>query len=392
MTCNITCLNEGICSLNDTCTCPVCFMGERCELSTNVIKFSMTYAMHWDIQQASVYSSFNIPEFVYTTVIAVMVLMALINNIACLQTFFQADIRLTNCGLFQILYCFIGLFTIIGLQLRMLTLLEFDSLTEAYSYRYIACNIIPVIFIIMVDVCTWLSALLVIEYVLLECFNFNLYRTRWYSAISSTIAILLISGSHLHEIIARRPKSNPDQLHSYTCTYIYSLPLDIIDKVLRACHVIIPCAIHFIASICILISITRRTLLVRDRNDLFRVFIDECIKRKYFFVPPFIIILTNLPHLILHLKDECEDARNISLLRLHVSFNILVYLPPSITFFIYIYPSKSYMHKFKQTFIGKLIFRKPKINRSRTESTNTLSSNVSYTPPIMKNDSFLIIE
>jgi len=34
--------------------------------------------------------------------IALMLLMALINNIACLQTFLLQDIRLTNCGIFQI--------------------------------------------------------------------------------------------------------------------------------------------------------------------------------------------------------------------------------------------------------------------------------------------------
>ncbi len=49
--------------------------------------------------------------------------MALINNIVCLQMFLLHDIRLTNCGIFQILYCFIGM------ELRMLTMLKFDSLT-----------------------------------------------------------------------------------------------------------------------------------------------------------------------------------------------------------------------------------------------------------------------
>jgi hypothetical protein len=363
-------------------------MGERCELSTNVIKFSLTYAMHWDIREASIDSNFNLPEFIYTTVIAMMLLMALINNIACLQTFLIPDIRLTNCGIFQILYCFIGLFTLIGMQLRMFTMLEFDSLIKAYFYRYIACNIIPVLVIIMGDVCMWLSALLVIEFVLLECLNFNLYRSRWFSILSSIIGILLVSGSHLHEIIARRPLPDSNQPDSYTCTFIYPLPLDIIDKTLRTCHVTIPCAIHFIASISILISITRRILIVRGRHDFFRVFLNECIKRKYFFVPPLFIILSNLPHLILHLKDVCEDARNISLLRLHVAFNILVYLPPSITFFIYIYPSKSYMHKFRKTLIGRWLKRlslKQRINKSRTESIQTVSLIVPYTLPVMRN-------
>jgi hypothetical protein len=282
----------------------------------------------------------------------------------------------------------------IGTELRMLTMQEFDSLTNAYSYRYIACNIIPVLVIIMGDVCMWLSSLLVIEFILLEVFDLNIYRSRWFSVISSIICIILTSGSHLHEIIARRPTPDSIQPNSYSCTFIYTLPLDIIDKILRAAHIIIPCAVHFIGSIWMLISITQRIMVVRGRPDYIRVFIAECIKRKHFFVPPLFIILSNLPHLILHLKDSCEDARNISLLRLHVAFNILVYLPPSVTFFIYIYPSKSYMQRFKKTCMGRWLKRICRIKQrknidlwhsnSRSTSKETLSSFVTNSPQISR--------
>lgn len=395
MTCNITCLNGGVCSLNNTCICSSCFTGTQCDINVNVIKFSLTFAMHWDIRQVPIYLNFNAPEFVYTTIIALMLLMALINNIVCLQTFLLHEIRLTNCGIFQILYCFTGLLTILGMQLRMLTMLEFDRLTTAYSYRYIACNIIPVIVIIMGDICMWLSALLVIEFVLLECFNLNIYRSRWFSLISSIICFILTSSSHFHEIIARRPLPDVNQSNSYTCTFIYPLPLDIIDKILRAIHVTVPCTIHFIAIICILINVTQRTLMVRDRHDTIQVFINEFIKRKHFFVPPLIIIISNLPHLILHLKDACEDARNISILRMHVAFNILVYLPPSVTFFIYIYPSQNYMHKFKKTIIGRCLqqickkLRREQIDvwntKSSGRSLETLNLMVTHTPSTMRN-------
>jgi hypothetical protein len=390
MTCAIDCQNDGVCSFNDTCVCPPCFIGRKCETSVNVIKFSMTFAIHWDIREVTTDSKFNAPEFIYTTVIALMLLMAIINNVACLQTFFLPDIRLTNCGVFQIFYSIIGLITIIGLELRMLTMLVFDSLTQAYSYRYIACNLLPVLVIAFGDVCMWLSALLVIEFILLECFDLSIYRSRRFSVLSTIICIILTSGSHLHELIGRRPSPDPDQPNSYTCKYMYSSTVDTIDKVLRAIHVIIPCTIHFTASIWMLISMSRRTMRVRDRHDFCRIFGAACIKRKHFFVPPLFIILSNLPHLILHLKDTCEDARDISLLRLHVAFNILVYLPPSVTFFIYIYPSESYMHRFKKTCIGrwlKRIFQKVKnelINiwhiNSNTTSHETLTSTVMNSP------------
>lgn len=120
--------------------------------------------------------------------------------------------------------------------------------------------------------------------------------------------------------------------------------------------------------------------MVRGRTDFFRIFIQECFKRKYVFIPPLSIIIANLPHLILHLKYQCEDARNIQILRRHVSFNILVYLPACMTFFIYIYPSNSYMRQFRKTRLGQLFKRVKtmKISNIKCASTSqqTLTSNM----------------
>ncbi|CAM4795366.1 unnamed protein product [Rotaria magnacalcarata] len=394
MTCTANCSQVGICSFNNTCICPPCFMGNRCETSTNVIQFSLTFAIQWDIETTGVNSNFNIPQFIYTFVIAAMLVMALTNNIACLQTFMKHDIRSTNCGLLQITYCIAGLITIIGLEFRMLTIPEFNQLTQSYSYRYAACNVIPVIVIIMVDICMWLSSALIVEFVLLECFNFNLYRSRRFAVISSISGTILTIGTHFHEIIARRPLPDPIRASLYSCTFAFPLPLDIIDKTLRVCHVILPLTVHFLGIIVMIVNITRRTLLVHSRDDFFHVFIEQCIKRKHFFVPPFLIILSNLPHLILHLKGECEDARNINILRLHIAFNILIYLPPSITFFVYIFPSKSYMHQFQTTPMGRWLKRiyncnyKRNIRRisiqSRVISNKTVFSNLSFSARIIE--------
>ena len=130
-----------------------------------------------------------------------------------------------------------------------------------------------------------------------------------------------------------------------------------------------------------MISITRRIIMVRGRTDFFHVFVRECFKRKYVFIPPTFIIIANLPHLILHLIDECEDARDIVILRRHVSFNILVYLPACMTFFIYIYPSKSYLRQFRRTHFGQLIQRIKTIQIANIKvmrsSQETLTSNLS---------------
>ena len=311
--------------------------------------------MYWDIRLVDSESDqLNLPKFFYTFAIALLLFSALINTVICLSTFLIAEIRLSNCGVLQILYCLVGFFTVFGMQMRMLTMLVFDRMILTYAYRYMACNIVPVLVILMGSMCTWISALLAIEFLLIECFNLNLHRSRKFSVISSAVVFLFVVGSHLHEIIGRRPLIDPYHLDTYTCTFIYSFSLDMIDKILRVLHIIIPCAIHFISSLAILISISRRTVFTRGLDNHWSAFARTCLKRKHFFVPPLWIIICNLPHLWLHLIDACENPNDLVVLRRHVAFNILVYVPPACTFFIYIFPSPSYMHKFRSTWIGRL--------------------------------------
>jgi hypothetical protein len=368
--CSKTCLNDGICSHDNSCQCLSCFTGVHCEINVNVNKFSLTYSMVWDIRYADKTSKFNAAKFSYAFIIAFLVLLALINNSLCLKTFLSYPIRLTNCGVLQILLSCTSLSAIVGMQIRMLIMLKFDDMICTHAYRYLACNVIPVFVILMNNVSMWLSACLAIEYTLLECFNMNLYRTRWVSFVSSIVIFLFVSATHLHEIIARHPIADPKDARLYSCTFIYSLPLDLIDKILRICHVVIPCIIHFISSCTILICITRRNLFLGSRQDYIRTFLHQCMQRRYLFIPPVCFITSNLPHLILHLKNACQDARNISQLRFHIASNILVYLPLAFTFLIYIYPSKRYMQKFYTTSIGQCLKR----FFYRTESLFTIHS------------------
>ena len=362
--CPSSCLNGGICTSNGYCQCQPCFMGNSCQTAINANRFSLTFAMQWDFREYENTSRLNVPKFLYTFSVSFLLFFGILNVIPSLMTFFLPVIRSTNCGIFQILYCITGLSSLIGMMMRLLTTLVFDQTIHTYAYRYIACKLLPVFVIITADCCIWVSALVAIEFFIIELFSVNLHRTRWYSFIVSSIVFIIIFGSHTHEILGRYPFENENDPYSYSCKSIYTLPVDLIDKILRVLHVIIPCSIHFICALSILIQITIRACHVRNTKNYLGMFFTQCVKRKHFVVPPIFIILFNTPHLILHLKDQCEDARDTILLRTHISFNIMVYIPAASVFFIYIYPSKNYMRRFALTPIGRCFQRLVKCCRS----------------------------
>jgi hypothetical protein len=355
MNCTGGCLNGGLCSFNNTCVCASCFAGTSCEVDVNAINVPLTWLILWDIDHAETTQDFNWPKLIYIFVIAFMLLMSIINNIVSLQTFLGYEIRQTNCGIYQILFSLTSLMAVITLQLRVMAMLWFDYLTEAYAYRYITCNIMPITTMVMYDTSVLIATLLAIEFVLLECFNFNLNRSRWLSIILSIIIFLITFSLRINILVARRPISDSHRSGLYTCIFIHPVDIVTTGKIALSIHALVPTIIQLIASLCLLISITRRIGFVFARQDFVRIFLKECRKRKHFFVPLLFTIFTVLPHLFLHLRDECEDARDLSILRLHLSFNILAYLPQSLTFFIYIYPSASYMNNFKRTWSGRLL-------------------------------------
>ena len=73
--------------------------------------------------------------------------------------------------------------------------------------------------------------------------------------------------------------------------------------------------------------------------------------------------MCTLPGLILSLEYSCVDISLKWLLRLNTSFNLILYIPQSVTFFLFIYYSQVYFNIFRnQSIFGKLICFKYQLN------------------------------
>lgn len=102
------CQNNGKCILliNHTttsyCLCNKCFTGNQCEIQ-QYSKNLWIYGMSEENRKA--YNPYN-----ETIVLAVLGIISLINNLLSLQTFlFSKNIRITNLGIYLILYSLAGL-------------------------------------------------------------------------------------------------------------------------------------------------------------------------------------------------------------------------------------------------------------------------------------------
>ncbi len=153
-------------------------------------------------------------------------------------------------------------------------------------------------------------------------------------------------------------------LSHVSCTTYYkqiALPyMDILDSV----HMITPVIINVLCSVFVLISIARHQAFIRLSDNCYSHFCAQISKHRDFFIAPLFILVVSLPHEVFaHYMNICIDSSQKSFLRLHIMLIFFQYLPYTLTFLIYIYPSRVYLEEFRRTKIGQcLIRRRP--NRS----------------------------
>lgn len=317
----------------------------------------------------------------YIVVFVLFASLGLVNNILGLITFFRERIRLTNCGIYLIFFALVNIFLMLIVLTYIMTIVRYNN----PSYQYSACHIVPFFSLIMVDGSIFLTVAVAVERVLLECLNFRLYGSRVRALIVSAIILGYVCGSNVDEIFIRRIST--DLLGNHICIYDFErYPIwRRIDIVFSYAHVIIPCVMHFICTVCVLTTIARRKIFINSTdNHLIYVWLHQLYVHRDFLIPPLCLITCILPHGILgHLLQTCIPYSDRVKLRLHISFILLLYVPQVISFGLYVYPNPMYLKEFQQTTIYRTIFhhcyqkrrqlrqqgRRLRLRRSQTRST-----------------------
>lgn len=334
------CLKGGQCSSNKTCICTsACFVGHFCQIDYNALRLPLVGAVVQDTPSS---------QGVYITIFLLFGLIGLINNILALTTFMRDRIRTSAYGIYLILFSILS----IGLMITLLTYIIRIAGCIDDSYQITACHAIPFMSLIMADGAILCTVAIAVERVFIECFNSNFLGSRTRSLAVSLLIILYVSASNIDEIFIRR--ITQDILGRDVCTYNFDdYPTwRKFDIVFSYTHFVIPCIAHIICSICALTTIARRKIFVGiSNNKFFREWIRQLYLHRDFFIPPVCLIVCLLPHGLLgHLLSICIPYTNIFMLRLHISFVLLLFVPEMLSFILYVYPNEIYWKEFKQTF------------------------------------------
>ncbi|CAF0802666.1 unnamed protein product [Rotaria sp. Silwood1] len=278
-------------------------------------------------------------RYVYGFIFILLASIGIINNIFSIMTFMRERIRHTVCGIYLINYSICSLILMMLILTNIITTIYYDK----YLFRIWACYGYPYLSLIMVYTSIVMSTAIAIESVLYICFNFDKFRRRKRSLIISLFFFVIVSLSNLDKIYGRSLLI--DQSGNFYCTYKkYSYKYWSI--ILYYIYIIIPCLIHVICIICVIV------LFIKD-NCLRKIIIHQ----TYFIPSLFIIFCMLLNSLYLNLLNFCLTLSSNYKIRLHIVFIFLLYTPQILTYIIYVMPNNFYVKEFYQIWLfRKLCF------------------------------------
>ncbi|CAF0855775.1 unnamed protein product [Adineta ricciae] len=297
------------------------FLNQYYTIRSNAFTLPFIGAIYYDLPSL---------QYVYMSILIVLILIGLLNNIVSLMTFLQDRIRYTISGTYLIMYSICSLILMLVLFTNIAVVVYYDE----YFLRLWACHGYPYLSLTMVYTGILISTAIAIENVLVESFKSEKYRSRK-SAICSMIGFLFVASiSNLDKIFARYLIA--DRSGELYCVHERQL-FKSWSTLLFCVYILLPCLVHVI---CILYVLSIKVKLN---------WIHKIVRYQHHLVPSLVMVLC------LCLNGFYRYSSNFSLqtssnylIRFHFAFLLFIYIPQMLTFMTYVTTNDFYIKEFYQ--------------------------------------------
>ncbi|CAF0895045.1 unnamed protein product [Rotaria sordida] len=339
------CQNNGKCFINDTttisyCLCNRCFTGNQCEIE----RYSKNLWMYGISKENKIYYNPRNEQIILSTIS----IISFVSNLLSLQTFlFSKKIRITNLGIYLILFSLTGLINSIIQSVFAFLNVAYGSKKASEFNRLIQCAFIRLLVYSFNFCLYWFCLCIAVERILIEYALVSLYDSRRRSLISSILLYILIPLSNLLPILFGRKDYS---YNSYDFCLLNFTPVGYTFYSIFYYINYIAAPLSFTIA-CIFIFkhlIEHRLNLVNDES--FRSSLILILSKHYdFFLPPLVFCLLTSPYFIFDKFMNCLRADSITVSRIESVIQLLDNSALALAFLIYVYLSKIYLKEFWQT-------------------------------------------
>jgi hypothetical protein len=201
----------------------------------------------------------------------------------------------------------------------------------------------------------WLNACVAIERVMTVIKGTAFVKKKSKQAAKFTIIILLIViiGTCVHDPIYRQlideenDDDEEDRQKRTWCIIRYSSNFEVYNDIINIFHFVGPFLINLISSIILIIKQSRQQSTVHRQRSYKEHLREQCRQHQNLLTAPVLLVILTIPRLIITFLSKCMQSANDSWLFLVGYF--ISFIPPMLTFLIFISPSKFYRKELRKT-------------------------------------------
>ncbi len=164
--------------------------------------------------------------------------------------------------------------------------------------------------------------------------------------------MIIIIGTCIHDPISRRlidEESNDDNnIKRIWCIASYRPALQVYDYVIHTFHFFGPFLVNLISAIILITKKSRQQSTIQTQRSYKKILREQFREHKHLLTAPVVLVILTVPRLILTFVSKCMKSTGDSWLFLIGYF--ITFIPSTVTFVIFILPSKFYKKEFRKSF------------------------------------------
>jgi hypothetical protein len=272
------------------------------------------------------------------------------------MTFKEKVVCEVGCGLYLLGSSITTLLTMImfGLKFLILLLAQMTILTDR-SFLSMQCYSIDFLLRVGLYMDQWLNACVATEraFTVIKGTRFSKKKSKRTAKFVIILLVIIIVGTSIHDPIYRGlidEESNDDDddnVKRTWCIANYGSVLQVYNSMINTIHFLGPFMINLISSIILITKKSRQQAKIHKQRSYKEILIEQFKQNKHLLTAPIVLVILALPHLIITFISKCMKSNNDSWLFLTGYF--ISFIPPMLTFMVFILPSKFYKKEFRKS-------------------------------------------
>ncbi|CAF2027459.1 unnamed protein product [Rotaria magnacalcarata] len=339
------------CPTTSTCVCRECFYGNLWQFSTRGLGISIDAVLGYQIQPYIPF--FNQPSVVKFSIFLTLVIFIIgsISGTLSIMTFREKASLDVGCGFYLLVEAINSPFIIIGLVLKMVHLLlsQMNVLTNP-RLLLVNCFLIDTILNILLTTSSWLTGCVAAERMFTVIIGANVNKTATKTIAKwIIIGVLFVSCLNVVPDLFDRQLFHDEDEHRTWCVTIYSDSWKNFIVVMNFFHFVTPLFINLMSAVVIIFKTARMRSNVQRRRFHIQ-FRHQCREHKHLLISPLILLILSLPRLLISGCMKSERDSWLFMLSYFLSF-----VPPILTFPIFVMPSETYTKAFKNSIVRRRV-------------------------------------